>query len=45
MIDATALWILGIVAVLSILRIHRERRDHDREIEEQRHRLYKGGLL
>lgn len=35
-------YLLGIVAGLFILRIHRERRDHDRELLEQRTRLYQG---
>lgn len=45
MIDASALWFLGLLAVAFIVRIHRERREHDREVNEQRNRLYQGGPL
>lgn len=44
MIDATALYFLGIVAVCFIVKIHRERRAHERDIEENRVRLYRGPL-
>jgi hypothetical protein len=45
MIDATALWFLGLIAVACIWRIHKERREHDRELLDQRTRLYQGGLF
>lgn len=44
MIDASAVAFLAIVAVLGIARIWQERRQADREIEDQRIRIFKGDL-
>jgi hypothetical protein len=39
------LYLLGLCAVFFILRIHKERRDHDRELLDQRTRMYQGSDL